>query len=246
MSKFKETTFAKSLKKVKLNILLIMLLALAPAVLTFLGYLLLMRLLSAQAAGISMPSNLLDLNYEDASVFLSKTRMFYYSMIGYPIALVLVTIVLFSLSQGGIYTIMAGKKNESKFYVRFILLNFAWNLPWIIILTASFFVIRADLLKYLIPLLIFLWLHFTLTLHILFAHESRFSKIKEALRIGTKKLHKFAVPYLMIIALFGLSVLVASILSYIPVISVALIITTFLFFIALSRIYLAEVIKELS
>lgn len=114
------------------------------------------------------------------------------------ILFILLLIINWSLCQGIIYNILLKKKFSLKYFNKFLLLNIIWFIPWLILTVIILF---GGKIEYLITpalILTLLFLHFSFILYIQFIKNSKLNQVKQALKIGIKKIHYFIMPYILI------------------------------------------------
>ncbi len=121
--------------------------------------------------------------------------------ISVAVIFILLLIINWSITQGMTYSHLLKKKITLRYLNRFLLLNIIWIIPWTILLVIL--LIGGKEHSYLpILILFFLFIHFTLILNVLFTKKNSLSQIKQALKLGTLKFHRYLVPYLIITVTF--------------------------------------------
>jgi len=157
--------------------------------------------------------------------------------------LIFISTVIF---KGLIWLQTTKTKPKLNFFPKFALLNIVWLITCILPIIILAFVLKREIMAPIIAVLAILALHFTNIIYILFTKENKLNVIKKALKIGTKKIHHYIIPYIIIAIVFFLIFQLYWIYKFIPeniqnIIS-ALILLTHL---AWARIYLTKITKQL-
>ncbi len=118
-----------------------------------------------------------------------------------------------SFFQSVIWSILLQKKFTLKFFGKFLLLNMVWFLPWLALIFIIWFGAKPNLLIILLALLILSFFHFSFILYALFAKESKFREIKEAIKSGVCKLHYFILPYIFVLIIFMIISILSNLLA---------------------------------
>ena len=189
---------------------------------------------------------------EDAAQKLTELNAAFFIAIARTI-LILLVIFIVSLMAGIffkalIWTRILHKKLDIHFYRRFTLLNMLWIVPWALAIVILLFAIKSMFVFFYIILIIFLFLHFTNILYVLFEKKKKFSIIlKETFMLGTGKIHHFILPYVWVALLFFLLVNILGLLSFLPwrIYVMLFILALFLYF-AWVRIYISKIISNLA
>lgn len=132
----------------------------------------------------------------------STLRGFYLFVVFAIILFILFLILNWSFFQGMIWNILLKKKLNFRYFWKFSLLNVIWFLCWVIIAAAILFGGRTEYFIISFFVLMFLFLHFSFILCVLFTKENKFGQIKKALKLGVLRIHYFILPYIVILITF--------------------------------------------
>ncbi len=245
----KQSIFIQTIKQIRWNIVLMMLFYIIPIITFLVGWLILTQSLGDKASSVNMPKNLDELmkkSEDEQGLFISNLEKYYYTLIIYPILILLLTMIAWSTSKGFIYSMIFNKGYGLKYLIKLFLLTLIWLTLWIGLSILLSLIVKKDYLAYLIILVAFLWIHFSIILFTVFTKDNKFSAIKKAFSIVIKKIHKFLLPYLIIIGLFLLLMLIMFVYNLLPMnIFLLLTLITFLFIISFSRMYTVNVVKSI-
>ncbi len=170
---------------------------------------------------------------------ISALKGFVVFVIFAAVLFILLFTIIWSLTQGTIWNLLLKNKFTLKYFERFLLLNLIWFLPWLIMLFLILFGSKLTSLTAISYIFIALFLHFSFILYVLFAKENKLKQIKNALKLGIIKIHKFVLPYLIILITF-IVILQLNLLK----INYYLIVFVFLIFFSWVQAYTKEVIIE--
>ena len=208
---------------------------------------------SGVAKGIeSIPKELLEnpenLSPEKTQETALLMKDYLISIVGYTILLVIFIFLIWCLFKGYIWNLALKKKFNLKYYGKFLLLNLLWIAIWLVPLILLFILLKTKpSAKFLVIILVFL-VYFTNILYILFTKNNLIMEsIKNAFNLGFNKIHLFVLPYVLIILAMVVVSLVTWPTSFLPVKVYTFISTLALvFLLAWARLYLADVVKDVS
>src|SRR3989338_5790668 len=159
------------------------------------------KALERKAADVDLAQNFLGLNQQAAASLLSSVRGFFFYMIFLAILFLILIVIAWSIFKGMIWSVTAGKKFGLEFFKKFLLLNLIWLPAWFLLLLLAAIAIKPATAAIYLIVLSATAFYLTNILYPLFLKESRLNKIKEAFKIGIKKLHHFIIPYAVIVFL---------------------------------------------
>ncbi len=117
------------------------------------------------------------------------------------VSAIILLIINWSFFQGLIYNILLKKKFNINYLKKFLLLNLIWFIPWLLLFYAILSLAKLDYLVVSSLLLIILFLHFSFILYTLSAENNKL-QIKKSLKLGITEVHRFIIPYILIIVTF--------------------------------------------
>ncbi len=198
------------------------------------------------------------INQIDLSMVLMKTEVelgainstlkgFVFFVLLSGIALFIFLVLICSLCQGGVWSIILKKKFSAGFFFKFLFANFIWNSVWAISLLAVIFMIKFPYSFYLTIVLLFLYVHLTIVMHIAYVKERVFNKTIRAIRLGVLRIHYFIIQYILIgiiaIALLRICYYISSYILHLAFIyGIVFGLLVFLMFISMSQFYMAKAI----
>lgn len=202
-----------SIKKIDLNIILIVILDFLFYSLS--GYIIILWLQRAQEkmAAFTLPADVLSLGYRGVEQLVSEAKAFYYLLIFSFIVLLIAIIFLASLLKGVIWAKTTNTRLTLALISKFLALNLVWMSFWfIVVILISVFALPASA-PILMAITIILGIYFTNTLYAIFMHNRKFSSIKDAIKLNVKKIHLFLIPYVVFIALLFIIVVLSSLIK---------------------------------
>jgi hypothetical protein len=183
---------------------------------------------------------------EELTKVTSQLQGFIFTLIAGIILIVLIIFLSVVIFKGLIWLQTTKTKTKLSFFPKFALLNLIWILVCVLPIVILAFLLKRAIMAPIIVLIALAALHFINIIYILFTKENKLNTIKKALKLGTKKLHHYIIPYLIIAIVFFLVFQVYWIYKFTPEkiqnIFSALILLTHL---AWARIYLTKVTEEL-
>ncbi|TKJ17699.1 hypothetical protein CEE44_04165 [Candidatus Woesearchaeota archaeon B3_Woes] len=189
---------------------------------------------------------MMQLQQTEISQISSQLSNFLWSIFVGIAIVALVTFIAMCIFKGLIWFRIANKKFNFNYSKKFILLNLLWFLIWITPAILLFFVLKKEIIAYLLVIITILLLHFTNLLYISFTKNPKLSSIKKAFKIGIKKIHLFILPYLIAIIIFLVISQLYWLYNFMPG-NTSTIITVLILIIYLAwfRIYLYNVVKDI-
>lgn len=195
--------FVSSMKKIDLNIALIVFLDALFYLLS--GYLVIYWLqriqLKMSAIAVPVPEQLVSLGYDKAQQVLNEARTVYYLIIFSAILLLVAIIFLASIFKGIIWAKTTKTKISLALISRFLGLNLIWMGFWFIAIFLVSMLVEPASAPMFMLITIMLGLYFTNTLYTIFMREQRLRNIFGAVKLNVTKIHIFLLPYVFIFAL---------------------------------------------
>jgi len=205
-----------------------------------------LKIIEKKAANVDLAQNLLGLDQQAASGLLTSLRGFFFFLIISAILFLVLVAINWSVFKGLIWTATANKKFNFKFFKKFLLLNLIWLPSWFLLIFLFAVIINPETSPIFMMIILGMAFYFTNILYPLFLKENKLRKIKEAFKLGIKKIHYFIVPY----AIIGILLYAISKGYSLIVLSVNLNPNVFfgilLIFIAWLRYYFVEIVYSLS
>jgi len=148
-------------------------------------------------------ANAMSKSAEELSMMVSQFRTFLFSFAALLLLLFIALFAVWCLTQLLGYARLARAKFTRRAYLKFM----AANLGWLVIVIIPAFILmtlfRSGYLALLGLLVMAFALHLTNIFYLKLAKSLEFKKsLKKAFQLGAKKLHKFLLPYLVIIILY--------------------------------------------
>lgn len=218
--------FVSSIKKINLNIILIVILDILFYFLS--GYLVIswLQRIQLKMATFNLPTDIAALGYERAQQLVSEVKTFYYLIIFSFIILLIAIIFLASIMKGIIWAKTTNTKISFRLISKFLVLNLIWMGFWLVLIFIILLVIEPKvvnvpkvLLTILVPsgdprdlfpyfiittthVYIFIALvissYFKNTLYTIFMKEQKLKSITHAIKLNILKIHLFLLPYVVI------------------------------------------------
>lgn len=231
-----------SIKKIDLNIILIVILDFLFYSLS--GYIIILWLQRAQEkmAAFTLPADVLSLGYRGVEQLVGEAKSFYYLLIFSFIVLLIAVIFLASLLKGVIWAKTTNTKLTLALISKFLGLNLAWMSFWfIVVILISVFALPASALI-LMAITIILGIYFTNTLYAIFMHNLKFSSVKDAIKLNIQKIRLFLLPYALISLILFITVRISGLLKfkYSPIVFSLLL----LIYAAVARYYISALVFE--
>lgn len=205
-----------------------------------------LKIIEKKAANVDLAQNLLGLDQQAASGLLTSLRGFFFFLIISAILFLVLVVINWSVFKGLIWTTTANKKFNFRFFKKFLLLNLIWLPSWFLLIFLFAVIINPETSPIFMIVTLAVAFYFTNILYPLFLKENKLSNIKDAFKLGIKKIHYFLAPY----AIIGILLYVISKGYSLIALSVNLNPNVFLgvllIFIAWLRYYFVEITYSLS
>ena len=222
MKKTKQSSFIEwnynilvsSIKKINLNIILIVILDILFYFLS--GYLVILwlRRIQLKMSAFNLPTDIAALGYEKAQEIAGEARAFLFLLILSIILVALAIIFLASILKGIIWAKTTNTKITLRLISKFLRLNLIWICFWfVMIILISLFIQPALAPKFMIMTII-LALYFTNTLYAIFMKEQKLKVIFRAIKLNITKLHLFLLPHIIIWLLFYIIIILSNLFKY--------------------------------
>ncbi|MBI2134532.1 hypothetical protein HYU09_00945 [Candidatus Woesearchaeota archaeon] len=204
------------------------------------------KIIEKKAANVDLTQNLLGLNQQAAAGLLGSVRGFFFFLIFSAILFLLLMVINWSIFKGLIWTITANKKFNFNFLKKFFLLNLVWLPFWFLLIFLFAVIINPATAPILMIITVITAFYFTNILYPLFLRDNKLRKIKEAFKLGIKKIHYFIVPYAVIGVLFYIISKAYSLIAANIGLNPNVFFGILLVFIAWARYYFVEIVGSLS
>ena len=205
-----------------------------------------LKIIEKKAANVDLAQNLLGLNQQAATSLLGSLKGFFFFLIFSAILFLLLMVINWSIFKGLIWSIVANKKFDFKFFRKFLLLNLVWLPSWFLLIFLFAIITKPATAPIFMVTFLVLAFYFTNILYPSFLKENRLNKIKEAFKLGIRKIHHFIVPYAIIIFLFYIILNVYNFIAANIVLNPNVFFGILLILIAWLRYYFAEIVNNLS
>ncbi len=232
-----------SIKKINLNIILIVILDILFYFLS--GYLVILwlRRIQLKMSAFNLPTDIAALGYEKAQEIAGEARAFLFLLILLIILVALAIIFLASILKGIIWAKTTNTKITLRLISKFFGLNLIWICFWfVMIILISLFIQQALAPKFMLTTII-LGLYFTNTLYTIFMKEQKLKSIFNAIKLNIVKIHFFLLPYAIILLLFYVIINLNNFLQF--KYSQIVFLLIFLFYSALARYYISALVLEI-
>ena len=206
--------FISSMKKINLNIILVVILDALFYLLS--GYLLVLwfQRIQARMVAFNLPTDVMSLGYEMVQQLASEEKSFY-SLIIFSFILVLISIIfLASILKGIIWAITTKTKISFALISKFLVLNLIWMSFWFLAVFLISWIVQPASAPIFMMIAIILGIYFTNTLYTLFMQKQSFKSIFSAIRLNIVKVHLFSLPYGIIGLLFFIIVRLVDLLKF--------------------------------
>ena len=203
-----------SIKKIDLNIFLIVILDFLFYFLS--GYLVILWLQRVQAkiAAFNLPSDIVSLGYDRAQQLIKETRIFYYLLLFSFILILIAIIFLASILKGIIWAKTTKTKISLALISKFLGANLIWMSFWFaLVILISLFVEPTSAPMFMIVAIV-LGLYFTNTLYTIFMRKKKLKSILEAIKLNIVKIHLFLLPYFVLLLLLFIILRAGNLLKF--------------------------------
>lgn len=190
------------------------------------------------------PENLSPENAGETAALMKSSLI---TIVGSTIALLIFIFMIWCLFKGLIWSTVLRKKFSLGYYGKFLLINLAWFIIWIIPIFFILIALRVRPSIMLMFVIIAIFSHFTNLLYISFTKDNSIKEsFKKAFQIGIYKIQFLLTPYVFIIALM---VVISTLLwpaqflnekAYIAISTLVMV-----FYIAWARFYLVDVVNKI-
>ena len=240
------TWFINSFKRINLKIFLILILDILFYFIFVQAGKFFIKIIQKKAANVDLTQNLLGLNQQAGSNLLSSVRGFFFFLVFSVILFIILMIINWSVFKGLIWSITTNKKFNLKFLKKFFLLNLIWLPFWFILIFLIAIGVKPTTAPIFMIISLALAFYLTNILYPLFLKDNKINKIREAFKLGIKKIHYFIVPYAIIIILFFI---ISNIYSFVAAnnnLNQNIAYVLLLVFVAWLRYYFVEIVNKLS
>lgn len=206
--------FVSSMKKVNLNIILIVILDALFYLLS--GYLLVLwfQRIQTKMTAFNLPTDVVSLGYERAQQLVSDVKSFYYLII-FSIILVLIAIIFMaSILKGIIWAKTTNTKISFALISKFLGLNLIWMSFWFIVVFLTSWLVQPASAPIFMMMAIILGIYFSNTLYTLFMQKQGFESIFSAIKLNITRIHLFLLPYIIIGLLFFIIIRLGNFLKF--------------------------------
>ena len=206
--------FISSIKKINLNIILIIILDVLFYFLS--GYLLIFWLQRVQAkmTTFTLPTDIISLGPEKAQELVSEIKAFYYLLIFSFILVLIAIIFLASILKGIIWAKTTNTKISFKLISKFLSLNLIWMGFWFLLIILISYLAEPSSAPMFMIAVIILGLYFTNTLYTIFMKQQTIKSIIRSIKLNISKIHLFILPYAVIYLLFYIIVRLTNLLKF--------------------------------
>ena len=203
-----------SIKKIDLNIILIIILDFLFYFLS--GYLIILWLqrIQAKMASFNIPTDVLALGAERAQQLVSEVKGFYYLIVFSFIVLLIAIIFLASILKGVIWAKVTGTKITFKLISKFLGLNLLWMGFWFVIVFFISFLANPVSAPISMISAIMLGIYFTNTLYTIFMKNQSLKLLLGSIKLNITKFHLFLLPHIMIFLLLYVIIRLSNLLKF--------------------------------
>jgi hypothetical protein len=152
---------------------------------------------------------------ESFKPFETQVKSFINLFIVGSILVIVLSFVAFCVFAFLIWSMVSQQKIKQIYMIKFFILNIIWFAAWTGASAILFILVKRELIAPLLILILLILAHFTNILYSLFPLSLKFRSMIDALKIGTKKIHLFMIPYLVIFLGTFLTIIIFIIFSQI-------------------------------
>lgn len=187
--------FVSSVKKIDLNIILIIFLDALFYIAS--GYLLIfwLRRIQEKIAAFSLPSDVMSLGYERAQQLAGDVKAFYLLIVLSFILVLIAVIFIASILKGIIWAKTTKTKITFSLISKFLGLNLIWMGFWLLMVFLVSYLAEPSAAPRLMIITILLGLYFTNTLYTLFMTEQKFKSVTKSIKFSFTKIKLLVLPY---------------------------------------------------
>ena len=206
--------FISSIKKIDLNIILILFLDALFYLLSSYTVIFWLGRIQEKMAAFNLPADVISLGQQKANQLVSEVRAFYFLIIFSFVLLLLAIIFLESILKGIIWAKTTKTKINFELISKFLVLNLIWMSFWfLLIFLISWLVNQYAAPKFMI-VTIALGLYFTNTLYALFMENKKLKSVLHAIRLNITKIHLFLLPYAVIFLIFYVLIKITNLFKF--------------------------------
>lgn len=202
----------KSLKKIDLNIILIIILDALFYLLS--GYLAIFVLRRVETKIISFDfSAIASLSSQQAELLLANSKSLLFLIIFSVILLAIAVIFIASILKGIIWAKTLNAKISFALISKFLAINLIWMGFWLAIFFLILFLIKEQSVFVFLIIAVVFSILLTNTLYTKFIRENKFSAIFTAIKLTIAKIHMLILPYIIIFALLLILIRLSNLLQ---------------------------------
>lgn len=235
---------AASLRKISLNIFLIVFLDALFYILSGYALVLWVQRIQAKMASFYLPSNLIEMAPDAARQLASQVKGFYFLIVSSLLLLVIAIIFIASILKGVIWAKTTKTKITFRLISSFFLANLVWMGFWIVVIFLIAYLAVPAYAPVMMVASVILGLYFTNTFYALFMKEQRINAILQAVSLNVSKFHLFLLPYAAIYLILYVMIKLGDVLEirYSSILLGVLL----LFYAAIVRYYASELSIEVA
>ncbi|MBI2654002.1 hypothetical protein HYX02_04280 [Candidatus Woesearchaeota archaeon] len=232
-----------SLKKINLNIILIVFL-------DFLFYLssgliitFWLKRVQGQINAFNLPTDIAAVGAERAQQLLGEMKNFYYLLVFSFLLIVVIVIFLASIFKAIIWAKTTGAKVTLELVSRFLGLNLIWMGFWLVAVILVLLFVEPSSAPVFLTSIFVLSTYLTNTLYTLFMKKQRIKVVIDSIKLSFAKIHLFLLPYALIYSVFYIITKINSLLKF----KYALIFANLLLlvYVAVVRYYASTLVLEI-
>lgn len=232
-----------SLKKINLNIALIVILDVLFYLLSGYFAVFWLQRIQAKMATFNIPTDIISIGPERAQQLVAEVKSFYYLIIFSFILLLIAIIFLASILKGIIWAKTTNTKISFALLSKFLVLNLIWMGFWFALaILISLFVEPTSAPIFMIVIIVS-GLCLTSTLYTIFMKKQSFKSIIHAVKLNTTKIHLFLLPYSIILLLFFIIARLGKLLKF--GYSTILLGLILIVYVAIVRYYLSTLVLDM-
>lgn len=241
--------FVSSIKKLDLNILLIIILdalfylSAGYLILTWLSRIQAMSRIQAKLFGFNVPQNIMSIGSERALQTVAEVQKFYYLIIISFILLLIAVIFLASIFKCIIWAKTTNTKITLKLISKFFGLNLIWMGFWFAIVILISLLIQPSQAVFFMAAVLAIAFYLTNIVYAIFMKEQKLHAIISAVKLAVTKIHLFLLPYALVSLVFFIIIRLSALINFkFSQILVGLIVLSY---IAVARYYLSAAVIEI-
>jgi len=134
---------------------------------------------------------------------IGQIKSFFVKIILLSIIFCMCYLVVSSLGRSMVYSRLKGIRFRAKYFRRFLLFNSLWIILWMAIIALSVYIFKFGILLYILLFEALVFVHLSFVLRYSIDEKSSFRKLfRLVVSKGIKKIHRFALPSVLIILTF--------------------------------------------